>query len=597
MLEQLTNQVPGIVFIYNLHPDGSDSFDYVSKGIEDIFEIKADSVLQDSNAFWRLTLAEDLHEVHDSMLASKEHLSHWQSSYRIQTPSGKIKHINASGLPKQLKDGTIQWYSIVLDVTQQVQQQRVIEAQKLHFQKIANQIPGVILKYTVSPNGDTKALYVSNGVKEMFGLEPQQVLEDISVLWDRCYEEDVENIQASLNEALQCGSKWENLHRYYAPNNEVRYMQSFGTPTRWDNGTVEWNIITLDVTNRIIAEQRAQRSNHRLRSFIQSSPIAIFQINPELEVTDFWNPSAETVFGWTQNQVLGEKIPFLDQTNEEVFHKIITEIRNTRKPKQFRATIKNRFNELLSLDITFGPMFNKCGKLTDLLIIANDLTELEEYRKNIEKNLHEKEILLQEIHHRVKNNLAIISALLELQAFKSESEQDMSLIIEARNRIHSIAMVHEQLYQDMDYSHIIPEQYYRKLLKKLQGNTVQENRYIDYDLRFDVHSISINRAVPLGLLINELFTNSIKYAFTTGRGKLTLHFLYEGERVKVIYEDNGPGFDLNEIEQKNTIGWQLINSLLAQLDSEYEIDTNGKFKLVFSFEEIKQGSQAHFIKQ
>jgi two-component sensor histidine kinase len=194
----------------------------------------------------------------------------------------------------------------------------------------------------------------------------------------------------------------------------------------------------------------------------------------------------------------------------------------------------------------------------------------------------------------VKNNLAIVSGLLELQALKNDNEHDMAVIIEARNRIHSIAMVHEQLYKDMDFSHINPKEYYRKLLKKLQSNTISDERDIFYDLKFDVNRININRAVPLGLLINELFTNSIKHAFTGKKGFLKLHFTQNDDHIRVYYEDNGPGFVIDEIRKKNTIGWQLIETLLLQLDSTYTLDTNGRFMLDFTFKEVMQRAQSYF---
>ena len=129
---------------------------------------------------------------------------------------------------------------------------------------------------------------------------------------------------------------------------------------------------------------------------------------------------------------------------------LINSIEQEHAHRQFLVKRNNKFDEELTLEITAGPFFNDKGELTDLLIIANDVTELQEYRKTLESALKEKDILLQEIHHRVKNNLAIVSGLLELQAMRNDTDHDMSMIIEARNRIHSIAMVHEQLYIHVD---------------------------------------------------------------------------------------------------------------------------------------------------
>ncbi|MGB0347397.1 MAG: histidine kinase dimerization/phosphoacceptor domain -containing protein, partial [Balneolaceae bacterium] len=406
--------------------------------------------------------------------------------------------------------------------------------------------------------------------------------------------DDLQDVSESVQYSAKHLSKWENIHRIITPSGSIKYLSSIGIPHKQKDGTIIWDTISMDITERKKAELEANKSSSKLRAFIKSSPIAIYQIDPNGTVTDFWNSAAEQIYGWTKEEVLNNTIPTVTDDSKEEFLEIIEDIRITHKPKQFQVNRKNRYNEDLILEITAGPLFDENDKLTDLLIIANDITELEEYRKTLESALREKEILLQEIHHRVKNNLAIVSGLLELQALKDDNEHDMSLIIEARNRIHSIAMVHEQLYQDMDFSHINPKEYYQKLLKKLQANTTTKERDINYDLKFDLEKININRAVPLGLLINELFTNSIKHAFSDGTGSLKLHFSQKGNQIRVYYEDDGPGFEIDDIKDKNTIGWQLIETLLVQLDSTYEMDTKGRFMLDFTFEETMQGSQSHY---
>ncbi len=593
-LEIIGDQIPGVVFTYYRKPDGTDGFSYFSDGFEELHGFEKADALADSKLIWDQVVQEDLPPFVDKLIYSATNLSKFDAQYRIKLPNGKIKYIHGFGSPTMTEDGTIIWNAVNLDITERKRAELQIQEKQKQLQSITNQIPGVVLRYQIFPDGTDKVLYVSDGVEELYGITQHEAYHNTDKIWGQVLHEDTDGLKQSIQRSAESLSKWEHVFRYNTVDETIGYLHGFGTPAKQDDGSVIWDSIIMDSTQRVMAELDAVRSSEKLRSLINASPIAIYQINSDGIVTDFWNPAAENIFGWLRKDVIGVQLPQLDEDKEDEFASILAAIKKERLPKQFLINRKNKFNEELTLEITAGPFFDDNGELTDLLIIANDVSELQEYRRTLESALKEKDILLQEIHHRVKNNLAIVSGLLELQAMRDDSDKDISMIIEARNRIHSIAMVHEQLYQDMDFSHINPSQYYRKLLEKLQANTISDPREIEYDLVFDIDRININRAVPLGLLINELFTNSIKYAFKDGNGKLKLHFRQVGDQISVNYEDNGPGFVIEDIRSKNTIGWQLIETLLVQLDSEFNIDTDGHFKLEFVFTETLQGSQGHF---
>jgi PAS domain S-box-containing protein len=574
--------------------DGSYKIPYISERVAEFWGVPAYKVIENADEGWKRVVPEDIEPAKASIDNAVETFTEWNHIMRFYDKDNTIRYLRGIGSPFKMGDGTVEFITVFIDVTDQVLAEQIIIEKQTQLKNVTDQLPGVVFKYSLSTNGTERILYLSDGVETTFGINKTDALHDVNVVWNLFHEEDLEGLKDSMFASAQTLEKWEYRFRFYSQDGKIRYLQGYGTPKKQSNGTVVWDAILLDITDRVDAETRAQTWNKKLRSFINSSPIAIYQIDPNGIVNDFWNPTASVIFGWQKHEVLGNKLPHVRDDQKDEMVKIIEDIRITGKPKQFEVKRFNRFNEELVLEVTAGPFFDENGTLTDLLIIANDVTELTEYRESLEKALREKEILLQEIHHRVKNNLAIVSGLLELQMMRDDYNADNGIIVEARNRIHSIAMVHEQLYQDMDFSHIDPSEYYRKLLSKLQRNTISDDRDIEYDLKFDIDRININRAVPLGLLINELFTNSIKYAFVDGKGKLKLHFQQVGNQISVHYEDDGPGFTIDEVKQKNTIGWQLIETLLLQLDSEYTMDTNGKFQLIFTFEEAIKGSQSHY---
>lgn len=261
--------------------------------------------------------------------------------------------------------------------------------------------------------------------------------------------------------------------------------------------------------------------------------------------------------------------------------------------------ILTRQGNIRHVQASGAPIYNNDGEIIEITGVNIDITHLIEAQQQILENqqqlkdsLKEKEILLMEIHHRVKNNLAIVSGLLDLQIMKQREDAHRVILRDARNRIQSIAMVHEQLYKEMEFSSIDLASYYPKLFKNLQGNILSGDDKIEFDLKFELPNLNINRAVPMGLLITELFINSVKYAMRNHFLKITFHITEKNDLIHVLYEDNGAGFDQEKVKQNKTLGWEIIHTILKQLEADYSINSEDKFRLEFSFEENVRGSHS-----
>jgi two-component system response regulator len=216
------------------------------------------------------------------------------------------------------------------------------------------------------------------------------------------------------------------------------------------------------------------------------------------------------------------------------------------------------------------------------------LTEVTAKNEFLRKSLKEQETLLREIHHRVNNNMQIISSLLSLQSTQVKDERDLHLFIDSQNRVKSMAKVHERLYQSKDLSSIKFAEYGMSLLNDLFSSH-RASPLIR--LRADIEDVSFNMetAIPCGLIINELVSNSLKYAFPHGEGEIYVSLMhYEGNKYLLTINDNGIGLPA-EIDFKNTqsLGFRLVNNLTNQLEGEIELNrTNGTtFKIIF--EELK----------
>ncbi len=225
-------------------------------------------------------------------------------------------------------------------------------------------------------------------------------------------------------------------------------------------------------------------------------------------------------------------------------------------------------------------------KVVGLRGIIVDITDRKNFEEQIQKSLVEKEILLKEIHHRVKNNLNVISSLLTLQASKiTNTDQALTAFKESRNRIYSIALVHEQLYKTDDFSRIDMKTYIQNISREIKYIYAPEKE-IHYDLHINDILLDVNHAIPCGLILNELITNAFKHAFpNTESGNISIWFKSVNKNgYEICVKDNGIGLpkdmDINNIE---SLGLNLITVLAKQIDGEIKVERNGGTTFVIRF--------------
>ncbi|PKN08721.1 MAG: hypothetical protein CVU73_05595 [Deltaproteobacteria bacterium HGW-Deltaproteobacteria-8] len=223
-------------------------------------------------------------------------------------------------------------------------------------------------------------------------------------------------------------------------------------------------------------------------------------------------------------------------------------------------------------------------------IYGMDITQRKLAEEEVRRSLHEKEILLKEIHHRVKNNLQIISSLLFLQAEYVIDPQDRSMFEESQKRISAMALVHEELYDSRDLSSVDMGDYVSRLVERVVASSDTSVR-----MEFDVEDmrLPVTQSIPCGLVLNEMIMNAVKHAFKSGReGRLRVSLLRRGGQAELAVEDNGPGLptDFN-LESSATLGLTLITSLARQLggsvlaeDLAQGLETGARFTLLFPAE-------------
>jgi two-component sensor histidine kinase len=194
-------------------------------------------------------------------------------------------------------------------------------------------------------------------------------------------------------------------------------------------------------------------------------------------------------------------------------------------------------------------------------------------------------VLLKELHHRVKNNLQVIYSLLNLQKRRTKNKESIDLILALQNRIQTIALVHNNLFQSDDIEYVALETYVRTLVMHLHQMYMQEETQL-VDVQFVMHDsiqLRFERIGILGLIINEIVSNAFKYAFDgVKQGVLRVEIEQVGQQVKVVIEDNGGG-SVEEINQNSNLGMRLIRILSEQMGAQYDLQQGGGIKHLITF--------------
>lgn len=284
------------------------------------------------------------------------------------------------------------------------------------------------------------------------------------------------------------------------------------------------------------------------------------------------------------------------------------QVHETQLKQQKRQETKNRkrINEILKVIISFAALrYDKKASISkernDLDALAAGINMLGEELRASTVSLHEKEILLKEIHHRVKNNLQVISSLLNLQSEKIVHPDFLRIFTESQNRIRAMALVHEKLYESSDLSRIDFTKYINSFLiyMDISYNMQPESVQLHTNFNTDSHYFKIDTAIACGLILNELITNSCKYAFPDKRsGNIYLYFGREKQSDKtnsyvLQVADDGIGIPPHiEIENTNTLGLQLISMLTNQIQGTMELDRSigTKFTIRFDVENTATAS-------
>ena len=338
------------------------------------------------------------------------------------------------------------------------------------------------------------------------------------------------------------------------------------------------------VIDKIRKERELRESEERFRIIFEEAEDVIF-IKDENMKFIFINPYFESTFDTKKENLLG-KTYFQYSDKEDEAKEIEKEDRRIlagetiNRIKKYEIAGKDIF-----LDMTKIPLKNDDGITIGICGIARNITERIKTNDQIKASLKEKEIMLKEIHHRVKNNMQIINSMLKMQSRFITDPKTLSIFKESQNRVKSMALIHEKLYVSENLSDIDFKNYIHQLIKYLIMSYRINSNNIVFIVDIGDVTIDIENAVPCGLIINELISNSLKYAFPDNRtGEIFISVSTDEEKYILTLKNDGIDFPKDiDTDNTKTLGLRLVNALVKQLNGTLTINKTGGVEFIITF--------------
>jgi PAS domain S-box-containing protein len=345
----------------------------------------------------------------------------------------------------------------------------------------------------------------------------------------------------------------------------------------------EYRIIITDITVIKETEREIEESNRRLNATIDAIPDLMFDMDEEGRIYDYNAPAGDKLFVQPEHfleKKISEVLPL------EAVDKIMQALNEAaKKGKHHGLTYKLSFPEgTRYFELSIAKKSDNEQKQR-FIVLARDITSRRKAEQKIKQSLQEKEILLKEIHHRVKNNLMVISSLLNLQSDYIKDKTDKELFRESQTRTRSMALIHERIYQSTDLHTIDFGNYVKTFASELYHTYDCHPNIIKLKIDMEPIPVDINTAIPCGLIIHEFLSNAIKHAFPKDKnGEILIEFYKKDDKLILKVKDNGIGLPADiDLKKTDSLGLKLVNALVSQIDGELEINSDGgtEFKVIF----------------
>jgi PAS domain S-box-containing protein len=328
----------------------------------------------------------------------------------------------------------------------------------------------------------------------------------------------------------------------------------------------------LSIARDITAQKRLLVDRHFLASIVDSTTDAVLTKDMDGIILS-WNKAAEHIYGYSAEEIIGKPVFMLTPPfKKDEIPLIMERLRKGERIEPYETQRMRKDQTVIDISLTVSPVKDDKGRIIAASAIARDITDKKKTEELIRRQLEEKNLLIEEVYHRVKNNLQILSSLLELRSRNLQSEETKSAFKETIQRIRAIALIHENMYRSDNLAAINFKEYVQLLSEQLLRAYSAHPDNIEMQITGETSNLKLYLALPLGLIFNELLTNTIKYAFKDGQGKIDITLEEKDSVLNIVISDNGVGLPENVDPLKSdTFGFRIVRLLTEQLGGQLEV--------------------------
>ncbi|MDZ7659623.1 PAS domain S-box protein [Fodinibius sp.] len=471
-----------------------------------------------------------------------------------------------------------------IDITQQKETEQELRHEKRFNEALLESLPGIFYMFDEEGNyirwNENQLEVTGYTNEEMQEISPAALFDD----------EEFKRIEKKIESVFKTGQAEVEAKLKTKTGEKIPYHF---TGKLFEADDEQYILgVGYDISEQVEAREKLKRSEKLFRNLFLNAPAGIVMVDPENKVLNI-NESFENMFGFSQEELKHKDIDeFIVPKKErgEVPRMPLKEYAFERFHREAKRLTKE--GDLIDVFIAAIPVYIDDEPIAGFGMYI-DITEEKQHEQEITSSLKEKKVMLKEIHHRVKNNLAIVSGLLQLQMYESDDPLIRDTLEESERRIQTMALIHEQLYNSDSLGSISCDTYIGDLVETIR-NTIGSDQDVNVNTEIESIELDIKRAVPFALLINEVVTNSFKHAFDDENdNSITIRITEQDGQVQAHLSDNGKGLpDDLEPGMSDTLGMNLIENFAQQLEAEWEMGSdNGTYvNLQFSIDEENTGA-------